>query len=74
MLRPTTPYNTRLGFTSRQQYLRFVASQPRLLPTAPKARPLSRTQLLLCCLLWLGLAPLLLLAFVLLGERPRLKG
>jgi hypothetical protein len=32
---PTTPYGTRLGFTTKSQYLDFIAKQPRVLPMWP---------------------------------------
>lgn len=41
-------------------------------PARP-ARPLTRSQYVLACLLWVACIPLLLLAFLLLGERPHLK-
>lgn len=41
-------------------------------PTRP-ARPLTRSQYVLACVLWVCCIPLLLLAFLVLGERPHLK-
>jgi hypothetical protein len=74
MLKASFPYGTRYGFTSRQQYLDFVAKQPRVLPVVPRpARKLSRSQRVLSVAIWLVLAPLVLVAFLLLGERPTLK-
>ena len=71
---PTTPYGTRLGFTSRQQYLDFLTKQPRPLPALlrPKRR-LTPLQYGLCVALWVVLTPVLLLGFLVLGEFPRLK-
>lgn len=48
---------------------RFLAYQPAPAP-APKPQRLSRGARLCCALLTLALAPFLLLAFLLLGERP----
>jgi hypothetical protein len=40
MLKLSTPYGTRFGFTTRQQYLDFVAKNPRVLPLGRPAMPI----------------------------------
>lgn len=55
-------------------FTRSLAEAWRATSLAPAARPvrkLTRSQYVLACLLWVALTPFLLLAFVLLGERPR---
>lgn len=58
---------------SRQQFLRYEAQQPSPAPAPRPVRKLTRTQYVLACLLWVCCVPVLLLAFLLLGERPHLK-
>lgn len=56
---------------SRQQFLRYTASQSSPAPRPP--RKLTLSQRVLAGLLWLCLTPFLLIGFLLLGELPRLK-
>jgi hypothetical protein len=56
---------------SRQQFLRYTASQSSPAPRPP--RKLTLGQRVLAGLLWLCLIPLLLIGFLVVGELPRLK-
>lgn len=72
MQRLVHPLSGSVLFIQRPRELAaFLAHQPRVLPLYPRPRPMSRTRRLVCLALLLVLAPLLLLAFVLMGERPR---
>jgi len=72
MLKPSMPYGTRYGFTTRRHLQAFLTQEPRVLPALPRPKRLSRGQRVLAGLLWLCLAPLLLLGFLVLGQRPTL--
>jgi hypothetical protein len=58
---------------SQQQYLRYVASQPSPAPAPRPTRKLSLGQRIIAIALWVLLVPFLLIGFLLVGERPRLK-
>jgi hypothetical protein len=60
------------SYTGQAQLATFLASDPRPLPVARPVRKLSYSQRLLCLLLTIVIAPFLLLAFLLVGERPSL--
>jgi hypothetical protein len=58
---------------SRQQFLRYTASQASVVSVPRPPRKLTLSQRVLAGVLWLWLIPFLLLGFLLLGELPRLK-